>query len=171
MGESVFTSDDLELVLSAAGPADHGEIFSLWAEVSAEPGVFPRRPPVTESEFRGAWLQGMTAVMAARLSGRLAGSYFLRPAYPGLAGHIANAGYIVAPDLRGRGVGTALAEHSFAEARRNGFDAMLYQLVIESNPSRRLWERLGFENVGRIPEAVEGQEAYLYWRSLTDGAT
>lgn len=171
MGDAVITKAGLELVVAPATPADHGEIFAIWSKVAAEPGVFPRKPPVTESEFRGAWLQGMTTVVAARAGGRLAGSYFLRPAYPGLAGHIANAGYIVAPDLRGRGVGTALAEHSFGEARRNGFDAMLYQLVIESNPSRRLWERLGFEQVGRIPEAVEGEEALLYWRSLRDGPT
>lgn len=169
MPETIVTAQGLELSLARATPADHADIFCVWAGVAAEPGVFPRRPPVTESEFRGAWLQGMSAVIAARVGDRLAGSYFLRPAYPGLAAHIANAGYIVAPDLRGRGVGTALAEHSFAEARRHGFDAMLYQLVIASNPSRRLWERLGFLNVGHIPEAVDGEEALLYWRSLRDG--
>ena len=63
-------------------------------------------------------------------------------------------------------MGTALVEHSLAEARRLGFDAMMFNLVFESNPSRRLYERLGFEVVGRVPEAVGGEDAIVYWRRL-----
>jgi L-amino acid N-acyltransferase YncA len=162
----VVTSGGLEVDVSPAGPADHAELFGMWLEAVEEGGAFPRRPPTTDAEFRGAWMQGMTAVVAARVDGRIAGSYFLRPAYPGLAAHVANAGYLVASEFRGRGVATALAEHSFEEAKRNGFDAMLFQLVLESNPSRRLWERLGFEQVGRVPDVVEGQAALLFWREL-----
>lgn len=44
---------------------------------------------------------------------------------------------------------------------------MLFTLVLEANPSRRLWASLGFAEVGRIPEAVDGEAAYVYWRSLT----
>ena len=73
---------------------------------------------------------------------------------------------MVAPDFRRRGVGTALVEHSLAEAGRHGFDAMMFNLVIESNPSRRLYERLGFEPVGRVPDAVAGEDAIVYWRRL-----
>ena len=166
MADRAVTSAGLELALAHAGPADQGELFEIWMEAVKEGGAFPRQPPVTDAEFRGAWLQGMTAVIAARVNGRMAGSYFLRPAYPGLAGHIANAGYLVASEFRGRGVGTALAEHSFQEAKRNGFDAMLFQLVLESNPSRHLWERLGFQLVGRVPAVVDGQAALLFWREL-----
>lgn len=166
MGKRVVTTGGLELALEHAGPADQAELFEVWMEAVREGGAFPRRPPVTDAEFRGAWMQGMTAVIAARVDGRMAGSYFLRSAYPGLAGHIANAGYLVHSDFRGKGVGTALAEDSFEEARSHGFDAMLFQLVLESNPSARLWRRLGFEEVGRIPKVVDGQAALLFWREL-----
>ena len=166
MADRVSTSGGIEVTLARAGPADQADLFEVWMEAVKEGGAFPRQPPVTDAEFRGAWMQGMTAVVAARVDGQIAGSYFLRPAYPGLAGHIANAGYLVASEFRGKGVGTALAEHSFEEARRNGFDAMLFQLVLESNPSRRLWERLGFNEVGRIPDVVNGQSALLFWREL-----
>ena len=43
---------------------------------------------------------------------------------------------------------------------------MMFNLVMESNPSRRLYERLGFEAVGRVPEAVGGEDAIVYWRRL-----
>jgi GNAT superfamily N-acetyltransferase len=116
--------------------------------------------------FCSAWLAGVTTVQVGRVGARVAGSYFLRPAFAGAAAHIANAGYLVAEDLRGRGFGRALAEHSLDEARRRGFDAMLFTLVLERNPSRRLWSSLGFAEVGRIPDAVDGEAAYVYWRSL-----
>jgi ribosomal protein S18 acetylase RimI-like enzyme len=39
-------------------------------------------------------------------------------------------------------------------------------LVLESNPARRLYERLGFEAIGRVPEAVSGEDAFIYWRRV-----
>ena len=73
---------------------------------------------------------------------------------------------MVAPPHRRRGVGRALVEHSLAEARRLGFDAMMFNLVVESNPSRGLYEQLGFEAVGRVPDAIRGEDAIAYWRKL-----
>jgi L-amino acid N-acyltransferase YncA len=98
--------------------------------------------------------------------GRFVGSYYLKPNFPGLAAQIANAGYLVVPALRRRGIGRALAEHSLVEARRLGFRAMMFNIVLEGNPSRTLWRSLGFTEIGRIPEAVRGQAAFIYWRRL-----
>jgi ribosomal protein S18 acetylase RimI-like enzyme len=73
---------------------------------------------------------------------------------------------MVHPDFRRQGIGRKLVEHSIAEARRRGFDALMFNLVFESNPARRLYERLGFEVVGRVPEAFEGEDAIVYWRRI-----
>jgi GNAT superfamily N-acetyltransferase len=105
------------------------------------------------------------SVQVAHLATPVVGSYFLRPAYADAAAHIANAGYLVVDDVRRRGFGRALAEHSLDEARRPGFDAMLFTLVLDRNPSRRLWVSLGFAEIGCIPNAFDGQSAYIYWRS------
>jgi ribosomal protein S18 acetylase RimI-like enzyme len=116
--------------------------------------------------FRGAWLEGAVSVQVARVEGRLAGSYFIKPNFPDAAAHIANAGYLVPVAMRRRGIGRALAEHSLEEARRHGFDAMMFNLVLETNPSRKLWRSLGFVEVGRIPDAIDGAAAVMYWRAL-----
>lgn len=71
-------------------------------------------------------------------------------------------------DFRRRGIGRQLAEHSLLEARRLGFDAMLFNLVLERNPSKRLWESLGFSQIGRLPDVVGGEAALVYWRSLEE---
>jgi hypothetical protein len=59
-------------------------------------------------------------------------------------------------------------EHSLVEARRLGFDAMQFNLVFESNPARQMYERMGFTQIGRVPAAVNGQDALIYWRSLAE---
>lgn len=156
-----------QLEIRSFEPGDEDELFRAYAEAVEEGGAFPREGPTDLKMLRSAWIEGKTSVCVARLpGGRFAGSYFLRPAYPGSAAHIANAGYLVPRELRGGGIGRALAEHSFDAAREHGFDAMLFTLVLEGNPSRRLWEQLGFERVGRVPDAVGEQAALLYWRRL-----
>jgi ribosomal protein S18 acetylase RimI-like enzyme len=69
-------------------------------------------------------------------------------------------------DLRNRGIGECLVLDSLARARALGFDAMQFNLVFASNPARRLYERLGFQAVGRVPEAIDGEDAIVYWRRV-----
>jgi L-amino acid N-acyltransferase YncA len=155
-----------DIAIRPARAGDHDELFEIYAAVVEEGGAFPRDPPADEATFREVWFEGVTGVYVAELGGNVAGSYQLLPNYKGTADHIANAGYMVARAHRRRGVGRALVQHSLAEARKHGFDAMMFNLVIESNPSRRLYEGLGFEVVGRVPEAIKGQDALVYWRRL-----
>jgi ribosomal protein S18 acetylase RimI-like enzyme len=90
----------------------------------------------------------------AELDGRIAGSYMLRPNAPGLGDHVANAGYLVAPDARGRGIASAMCAHSLEQARAAGFRAMQFNFVVETNTiAVLLWQRHGFEIAGRIPRA------------------
>jgi GNAT superfamily N-acetyltransferase len=147
-----------------AEPDDRDELFALFARIVEDGGAFPTAPPATREDFERAWWDKTVVFVAGE--DRLAGSYYLAPNYGGRAAHVANAGYMVHPDFRGRGIGRLLVEHSIAQAPRFGFDALMFNLVFESNPARRLYERLGFEAVGRVPEAVDGEDAIVYWRSL-----
>ena len=53
----------------------------------------------------------------------------------------------------GRGVARALCEHSLGHARRLGYRGMQFNFVVSTNERAvRLWQALGFETVGRIPE-------------------
>ena len=161
------TSSGLELAVAEAGSGDHDALYEAFAELVAAGEGYPQAPgPISVEEFDDYWLDHKSLVAVARLDGELAGSYYLKPNFAGRAAHIANAGYFVVPALRGKGIGEALVRHSFDEARRLGFDALQFNLVFESNPARRLYERLGFEVVGRIPEAVDGEAAIVYWRRL-----
>ena len=163
----ILTSSGLDLGVSEAQADDHDELYARFAEIVAAGEGYPQAPgPLAVADFDEYWLAGKSLVAVARHAGAVAGSYYLKPNFPGRAAHIANAGYFVVADLRGQGVGTALVEDSLVQAARLGFDALQFNLVFASNPARRLYERLGFEAVGRVPEAVDGEDAIVYWRRL-----
>ena len=123
---------------------------------------------MTCEDFDDYWIRHSAAVSVARFGGYLMGGSYIKPNFVGRAAHIANAGYFVLAPYRGTGVGRALVEHSLREARRLGFDAMMFNLVFESNLARAMYRQLGFDELGRIPAAVEGEDAVIYWRSLED---
>jgi GNAT superfamily N-acetyltransferase len=152
--------------LAAATADDHDELFGAFARIVDAREGFPQAPPLDRAGFDDYWLAHSAAVVVARERGELVGAYYVRANFVGRAAHIANAGYFVIAEHRGTGIGRALVEHSISEARRLGFDALLFNLVFESNPARSLYESMGFTVVGRVPAAVDGEDALVYWRQL-----
>jgi len=63
---------------------------------------------------------------------------------------------MVASDARGRGVGRALGEYVLSWTREQGYAAMQFNAVVESNLAAvKLWQALGFQIIGTVPEAFE----------------
>ena len=112
------------------------------------------------------------ATYVTLVDGHVMGSYFLTPNQPGLGAHVCNAGYMVARRARGQGVGRAMGEHSLAEARRLGYRAMQFNIVVTTNAyAVSLWKSLGFHVVGTLPEAFRHSQhgfvdALVMYRSL-----
>jgi ribosomal protein S18 acetylase RimI-like enzyme len=154
--------------LGPAIEADHDELLALFRAIVAADEGYPQHPdePVTRESFLHYWVTPATAVTVARIDGALAGSWTMKPNGFGRAAHVANAGYIVDRRFRGLGVGELLVRRSLVDARALGFDAMQFNFVFESNPARRLYERLGFEVVGRVPEVIDGEPVHIYWRRI-----
>ena len=160
--------DAVPLDIRLATEDDYDEVFVAFSRIVEAGEGFPQRHPLTRPEFDDYWVAHSSAVSVAHFGGYLVGAYYLKPNFVGRAAHIANAGYFVLAPYRSTGVGRTMVEHSLRQARRLGFDAMQFNLVFESNPARAMYRNLGFEEVGRIPDAVEGEDALVYWRSLED---
>jgi L-amino acid N-acyltransferase YncA len=147
--------------------ADELDIHAAYEEAVEEGGSFPTEPPVSLADTRAVWIDDNDRVLVAELDGLFAGCCYVRPNYGGRGSSIANAGYLVPRWARGRGIGRALLDRSLDEARQLHYAAMVFNLVFERNPARRLWERAGFREIGRIPRAIDAeQDALIYFREL-----
>jgi len=117
-------------------------------------------PDSSEAAIRTVWVERSTATfIACAQDGRILGSYFIKPNQPALGAHVCNCGYVVASEAQGRGVATALCEHSQRIALSLGFRAMQFNLVVTTNERAiRLWRRLGFSVVGTLPGAFRHRD-------------
>jgi ribosomal protein S18 acetylase RimI-like enzyme len=110
-------------------------------------------PDSTEADIHTAWIASPAATfVSCSDDGKVIGTYFIKPNQPGLGSHVCNCGYVVAPHARGQGIATLLCEHSQTQADALGFCAMQFNLVAATNVGAvRLWKKLGFVMVGRLP--------------------
>jgi GNAT superfamily N-acetyltransferase len=157
-------SEDVDLRPIRAG--EEVELFEVFGRIVGAKEGYPHAPPLTRDAFDDTWVAHVSVVVVARCDGVLAGAYYLKPNQPGRAAHIANAGYVVDRPYRGRRIGRLLVEDSITRAPQFGFDAIQFNLVFASNPARALYEELGWQKIGQVPRAVEGEDAVIYWRAV-----
>jgi len=136
-------------------PADWAAVWSIMEPVFRQGETYSFARDIAEEEARRVWIEVPTATFVAKNEAGVAlGTYFIKPNQPGLGAHVCNCGYIVSEHARGRGLAAAMCEHSQDEARRLGFRAMQFNFVVSTNEGAvRLWRKLGFEIVGRLPGA------------------
>ena len=100
------------------------------------------------------WTGSDRETFVAEAGGEVLGTYYLRANQAGGGTHVANCGYVTGAWAGGPGVARAMCEHSLAHARARGFRAMQFNFVVSTNERAvRLWQRLGFAVVGRLPLA------------------
>ncbi|GAA2458282.1 GNAT family N-acetyltransferase [Streptomyces glaucus] len=135
---------------------DWPRIWPFWHRIVAAGETYTWDPDTTEEQARTLWMNPAKRVYVAEdAAGAVVASAYLTPNYGGPAARIANAGFMVDPDHAGRGVGRALAEHLLAAAKGQGYRAMVFNAVVETNPAVRLWTSLGFTILGTVPDAFE----------------
>ena len=141
-------------------PATRQDDDALWRilEPTLRAGeTYPQPRDITREAALTYWWKPEHAVFVAEDgAGKVVGTYHLKSNSTGPASHVANCGYMTATDSWGHGVGRALCMHSLDEARRRGYRAMQFNLVIATNARAvHLWQACGFEIVGRLPGAFE----------------
>lgn len=165
-------SSNTVLQVRGAIPEDRDAIWNILQPVirAGETYTLPRE--MSRDAALAFWFSGGHDVFVAEEGPAIVGTYFLRANQAGGGSHVANCGYITAPDATGKGVARAMCAHSLEHARKCGFRAMQFNFVVSTNERAvRLWQSFGFEIVGTLPQAFlhpsRGYvDAYVMYRIL-----
>ena len=109
--------------------------------------------PFTDAERRAWWGRYQSPrhplLVAGGDDGTVSGYASLSPWMPGpIYARTGEASVFLAPDARGRGLGTALLTALLQEAQRLGHHVVIARVWSDNAASLSLCRKLGFENVG-----------------------
>ncbi|MFD7069028.1 GNAT family N-acetyltransferase [Streptomyces sp. NPDC059913] len=146
------------MMIREATSEDWPAIWPFFHEIVASGETFTYPLDLGQEEARSWWLLQAPnrTVVAVDEEGTVLGTAKMNNNQSGNGAHIASASYMVDPAHAGRGVGRALCEHTLEWARTEGFRAMQFNAVVETNVNAvSLYRSLGFEILGTVPEGFE----------------
>jgi ribosomal protein S18 acetylase RimI-like enzyme len=162
------------MMIREATDEDFAGIWPIFHEIVAAGDTYAYAPDTSREDARHLWMQLPRKTYVAEEQGEILGSYYIKTNHAGPGSHVCNCGYMVASRARGRGLATAMCEHSQEKAIELGYRAMQFNLVASSNVGAiKLWTRLGFETVGRLPQAFRHPgdgfvDALVMYKQLTE---
>jgi GNAT superfamily N-acetyltransferase len=135
--------------------SDWASIWGFMQQILAAGDTYCWPADTSENAARAWWMGKPDGrVLVAVEDGAVVGTVELHPNQPAAGSHVANAGFMVSPTAAGRGVGRALAHRVLEVAAQDGYAAMQFNAVVETNePAVRLWQSLGFTILATVPEA------------------
>lgn len=143
-----------DLAIRPFDPRDHEQLWRVLEPVFRAGDTYAIDPDIPREEAIAYWTGPGRSVFGATLGGSFAGSYYLQRNQAGGGGHVCNCGFVTDPAQEGRGVARGMLEHALQTARDMGFRAMQFNFVVSTNTRAiGLWERGGFDIVGRLPNA------------------
>lgn len=165
--------DRMKIEVRAGKENDLPDMIKIWNDVVEEGIAFPQEEFLdiqTGKQFFAA--QTYSAVAVDADTGRICGLYILHPNNVGRCGHICNASYAVAREVRGLHIGEKLVSDCLVQAKRLGFGVLQFNAVVATNVhARHLYERLGFVQLGMVPKGFRMKDGRyedicLYYHKL-----
>ncbi|VAV95208.1 Histone acetyltransferase HPA2 and related acetyltransferases [hydrothermal vent metagenome] len=145
-----------ETLIRPARDEDFEAIWPILRDVIRAGETYAIERGLTREAAFDLWVKAPHATYVAENDGAIVGTYYIKANFAGGAAHVCNCGYMVAPAMRGQGVAGKMCVHSQAEARILGYRAMQFNIVLASNKGAiRLWEKLGFDTIGRLPQVFD----------------
>lgn len=145
-----------------ATDADHDAIWEIIHRVLQGGDTYSFAPESTREQMMAYWFAPGKHTYVAIYGGKIAGTFAICDNQPGLGSHVANGAFMVSHLYAGRGIGKTMGEFSLQEARRLGYKAMQFNFVVKSNERAvKLWQSLGFNIVGEVPDAFNHRQLGL----------
>lgn len=153
---------DMNIVVRAYTEKDLLEMIKIWNEVVEDGIAFPQEELLTYETGKAFFAeQTYNAVAADTETDEIYGLYILHPNNVGRCGHICNASYAVRSDSRGLHIGEKLVSDCLKQGRLHGFSILQFNAVVATNiHARHLYERLGFTQLGTIPNGFRMKDGH-----------
>lgn len=125
--------------------------ISIWNEVVKTGIAFPQIDILDENTgLKFFKEQSFTGV--GLNNNQIVGVYILHPNNIGRCGHICNASYAVAQNMRGMHIGEQLVKHCIQKAKEKNYKILQFNAVVSTNlRALKLYKKLGFVQLGTIP--------------------
>ena len=148
------------VVIRAIEANDWPDVFPVFRDIVEAGETYAYPLDLTAEQARGLWVEEPpgVCVVAVDETGAVLGSAKSGPNRPARGSHVSTASFMVSPAARGRGVGRQLGEWVLTWAHEQGYAAMQFNAVVETNTAAvALWKDLGFQVIGTVPEAFESR--------------
>ncbi|MDN5284720.1 MAG: putative acetyltransferase YhhY [Mucilaginibacter sp.] len=161
------------MIIREAINNDLDGVWEIFGQVIKTGDTYAFDPNSQKEDLPKLWFAPTMKVYVAEEDGKILGTYFIKPNQTGLGAHIANCGYMVHPETRGRGLGKQLFDHSWRIAKEMDYKGMQFNFVVSTNTiAVKLWESLGFKIIGTIPKGFNHQQlgyvdAYIMFRKIS----
>ncbi len=137
-----------------ADPEDFEQIWLIFHEIVSAGTTYGYEADTSKDKARDLWMELPRKTFVVEEQHEILGTYYIKTNQYGPGKHVCNCGYMVASNARGKGLATAMCEHSQNVARELGYKAMQFNFVASTNDAAvGLWSKLGFDTVGRLPNA------------------
>lgn len=144
----------MSIIIRKHTDADLAQMNEIWNEVVRDGIAFPQTECLDEASGKAFFdSQSYCGVAEDTESAKLLGLYILHPNNVGRCGHICNASYAVSKQARGQHIGEQLVRDCLEQGKAHGFRILQFNAVVRTNvAARRLYEKLGFVQLGTIPQ-------------------
>ena len=145
-----YSADDLQ------------QMITIWNEIVDEGIAFPQEELLNEVSAKQFFAAQSYCGVAADEKNNIVGLYILHPNNVGRCGHICNASYAVSSSCRGQHIGEKLVRDCIQKAKETGFLILQFNAVVETNIyARHLYERIGFKQLGVIPNGFRMKDGHF----------
>jgi putative acetyltransferase len=154
-----------DFLVRPSRPGDARSFMDMWREVVAE-RRFVRTEVVTRSirhyrkRFRNSWTRDRASLVAVH-GDRVIGHLDVTREEGSVTRHVASIGMAVAPDWRGRGVGSALMAEAVRWARDAGVEKLALSVYPDNEAARALYRKFAFKEEGRLTGHSKKSIGYL----------
>jgi len=153
---------------------DFAAMWPIFQAIVADGTTYVFAAETSYADGFAFWFGPGVTSFVAEERGKIVGMYRFAANQRDRGSHVANAAFMVDPQQSGKGIGREMGLHCLREAKRAGFRAMQFNIVVSTNDvAIALWKKLGFSIVGTLPKAFRHEQlgyvdAHIMYRSLDD---